>query len=523
MAQKSYIGAPSYLIQQGDIIPKTWTEVVAGLEYKAADGTKLTAMNSSHSGAYPPCACDSDLTSKWGCTGKTVWLKLQFPQPVKINKLKIKYGDILGGDSNLNYFKIQVSNDNNTWLDIYETNAYCYSETQITIDAPGMYSYYRFLGNRTTGYGNDFQIFHIEVMEYAKALDTNSNKARQVSKIYVGTEKAKLPNGYTPVEYIESSGTQYIDTEFKPNQNTRVVANFRLLSHPNTAHAIFGTRETGSTKCFYWFYHATQKCFFGGYGSDKDYHWDLDDVTGKKTIDFNKNFVTVNTATYTYTTQTFQSSYNLTLFALNEANTIKFQSNTQLFSCQIYDNGTLIRDFVPCINAANVAGLYDIVNNKFYTNAGTGSFAAGEKAPGIARMVKKGYIGDVNNKAKLFYSNVQTFTLLARCTNYTMNPTQIFINDEHAVTIALGGSIEESLQVPAGAKVTFRLTSREADLTVASNNTNDPTKYPYWTPTSIKWFKDTNEIYGSSYVAYSFYMPESDAEIYVRYGTGVIT
>jgi hypothetical protein len=33
---------------------------------------------------------------------------------------------------------------------------------------------------------------------------------------------SKLPSGYQRVEYIESTGTQYIDTGFKPNQNTKV-------------------------------------------------------------------------------------------------------------------------------------------------------------------------------------------------------------------------------------------------------------------------------------------------------------
>ena len=31
-----------------------------------------------------------------------------------------------------------------------------------------------------------------------------------------------LPSGYTRLEYIESTGTQYIDTGFIPNQDTRI-------------------------------------------------------------------------------------------------------------------------------------------------------------------------------------------------------------------------------------------------------------------------------------------------------------
>lgn len=50
----------------------------------------------------------------------------------------------------------------------------------------------------------------------------------------------------------------------------------------------------------------------------------------------------------------------------------------KLYSFKIYDNGTLIRDFIPCYRVAdNEVGLYDIVNNQFYTNQGTGSFTKG--------------------------------------------------------------------------------------------------------------------------------------------------
>ena len=51
-----------------------------------------------------------------------------------------------------------------------------------------------------------------------------------------------------------------------------------------------------------------------------------------------------------------------------------------LYSCQIYDNGTLVRDFVPCINGSGEVGLYDLVGKQFYGNAGTGVFTGSEVA-----------------------------------------------------------------------------------------------------------------------------------------------
>lgn len=48
-----------------------------------------------------------------------------------------------------------------------------------------------------------------------------------------------------------------------------------------------------------------------------------------------------------------------------------------MYSCKIYDNETLVRNFVPCKNASGAVGLYDTVGAQFYANAGTGTFTAG--------------------------------------------------------------------------------------------------------------------------------------------------
>lgn len=53
-----------------------------------------------------------------------------------------------------------------------------------------------------------------------------------------------LPTGYTPLEWIESTGTQYVDTEFAPNQDTRAVMDFELTSSYSSIRSIFGVRDT---------------------------------------------------------------------------------------------------------------------------------------------------------------------------------------------------------------------------------------------------------------------------------------
>lgn len=44
--------------------------------------------------------------------------------------------------------------------------------------------------------------------------------------------------------------------------------------------------------------------------------------------------------------------------------------NLKVFALKMYKGDTLIRDFVPCYRKFDkVAGLYDLVEGKFYTNA----------------------------------------------------------------------------------------------------------------------------------------------------------
>ena len=217
--------------------------------------------------------------------------------------------------------------------------------------------------------------------------------ARKIKKGYVGVENftpRALPSGYTQVEYIQSSGTQYIDTGFKPNNNTRIVVDIELPSQSSYPKALFGARNSTSAAFILWAIDAS--------GFRDDYAGSSYTVslkpTGRFLIDKNKSQMNVNGKTSAFATSTFQVNYPLTLFGQMESGGVDERMvEGNLYSCQIYDNGTLIRDYIPCINTSGTAGLYDLVNSKFYGNAGSGTFASGLTHQGVARKIKKAYIG----------------------------------------------------------------------------------------------------------------------------------
>lgn len=256
-------------------------------------------------------------------------------------------------------------------------------------------------------------------------------------KAYIGAEnftRRELPSGYTQVEYIESSGTQYIDTGFIPNQGTRLMMTVYFPIQGDNQF-LYGSRAGEKERSF------SFNCYNTFYRAHYNQSWlDFDaSVSYKKpfVIDHNKNVTTLNgehTVTNTYAT--FTCPYSLVLFAKNDKGTIGTYAKAKLYSCQIYDNGTLIRDYVPCLNADGTAGLYDIVNGVFYTNAGTGTFTAGAAyqvniarevskiyigIKGVARKVKKAYIGDENGIARQWYPNGYSVGTLAVGSSVYMN------------------------------------------------------------------------------------------------------
>lgn len=184
----------------------------------------------------------------------------------------------------------------------------------------------------------------------------------------------KLPEGYTELEYIESTGTQYIDTGVNPNQNTRIICTTNLAKQ-NTAAWLFGARNGSGDSTFGFLTY--QNAYRSDYNTNQD-QTISDTYTGFFTVDKDKNVTKINGETkITNAVGTFQTSYPMFLFANNNGGRVAGYSSCAIQTCQIYDNDTLVRDYVPAKNSSGVVGLYDVANSMFYTNAGTGTFTAG--------------------------------------------------------------------------------------------------------------------------------------------------
>lgn len=190
----------------------------------------------------------------------------------------------------------------------------------------------------------------------------------------ITSKEIVVPSLVNYVGYLQSTGTQYIDTGFVPNQDTRVVIDFAYLDE--NGNAFFGSRVASGNRAFT-FWPASAGNWRDNYGSSNATYGIAD--SERHTLDKNKNTTHFDDEVLgTYSAETFTCPGNLYLFAINQNGTVNYHSKVRIYSCQIYDNGALIRDFRPCYDPDGVLCLYEKVEKKYYYNAGSGEFTHGE-------------------------------------------------------------------------------------------------------------------------------------------------
>lgn len=195
-------------------------------------------------------------------------------------------------------------------------------------------------------------------------------------------ETVGVATKYTRLEYIESSGTQYIDTGFKPNQDSRIVVDFHKSPY-SSIECLFGVRIANGNDGFaVWATDSIVYPLFADNTYDK-YPITINSLQ-RLSYDLNKNIFKVGGSSVTMDLTNFQSGHNLYLFNLNNNGTINTNYvSGKLYSCQIYDNDILVRDYIPALRSDGIAGLYDAVNDTFTASSGSGNFIAGDKQEGI--------------------------------------------------------------------------------------------------------------------------------------------
>ena len=189
------------------------------------------------------------------------------------------------------------------------------------------------------------------------------------------------------LEYIESTGTQYIDTGFKPTIYTSIETVFSTKASTTDTN-LFGSRVSGSVQDYtIWINTSSNKgiaCHFPiKSGSAKDTKWvytgNIIDTPTKLLIT-PENIKVNDELVYTFDDlrTEYTANNNAYIFTKNENGNSVLPGSFKVFYFKIWDKDILIRNFIPCYRKADDAvGMFDTVSNVFYENKGTGEFKKG--------------------------------------------------------------------------------------------------------------------------------------------------
>lgn len=184
---------------------------------------------------------------------------------------------------------------------------------------------------------------------------------------------------YTPVKYLESTGTQYIDTGFIPDYTKNIdievistpsVLNSRycLLSNYSTSRHLSLELQNNKGRCYYNNGNVDSVIGTMSTTTPNVYLFSYDATNKKYNFTFNNETKTGNM------NATGTSGASMLAFVDQTKRYYIFNKSIKIHSIKISENGNIVRDFIPVIDLSNRPCLYDKVEDKFYYNQGSGEF-----------------------------------------------------------------------------------------------------------------------------------------------------
>lgn len=190
-------------------------------------------------------------------------------------------------------------------------------------------------------------------------------------------------NGCTPLAYLESNGTQYIDTEIAGDSNNFLIEfKFNLLSYTRYG-GLFGNYINETTNTWRILQQASNTTSMWVYANSRanSAAATITNITKNTdhTISYNRSSVVVDGTSYSLNNASGTS--NNTSIALFSQKVGANGSNMKLYYFKIKDNGTLVRDFVPVRAEFKTDGkqncMFDQVSKGLFCNVASGDFIAG--------------------------------------------------------------------------------------------------------------------------------------------------
>ena len=185
-----------------------------------------------------------------------------------------------------------------------------------------------------------------------------------------------------PINYIQSTGTQYIDSGVVETADTAIDCSFDIVSPASDY--VFGSKQN------------SQNMAYNAFFNDNAFEYNYVDI-------FNDSSISLRSVTISQNVTGTKNKIVITdsnLGAVEYEKSIGTPQNETILICAIRKNdgsirpyggklkikyfkikqkGELVRDFIPRKNSSGEASLYDNITKQFYGNAGSGAFIPGEE------------------------------------------------------------------------------------------------------------------------------------------------
>ena len=176
--------------------------------------------------------------------------------------------------------------------------------------------------------------------------------------------------GYTKLNYIQGNGAQYINTEFIPDQDVKIEVNYDFKWELNSGQFVplYGNTD------MYASFRPSYTLFYVKFGTYSNNYSGSNYPTG--ILAQNKNVFTFSPSgrRIVPTNNDFTSTTPIYIFNVCNANGgLTYTYSTDYFKVyyfKIWNGEELVRDFIPYKRDLDEKiGLYDLVNNVFYSSA----------------------------------------------------------------------------------------------------------------------------------------------------------
>lgn len=202
-----------------------------------------------------------------------------------------------------------------------------------------------------------------------------------------------IPGNVTFVEYLESSGTQYINTGIYATQDIDAIVTGDRRSGSSNVGIMLGVRTgaySSMSKALYFGSHADSAGAISVIKTGISQSGSQANVTGVSTrrtktlVDKAGNrtylgMIDGSTSFLKWSKQTgeWRSDMPLCMFAFYQGTTLQTGNSTRVHRITILDRESPIADYLPCLDGNGVACMWDNIAQEYVYNDGTGDFAYG--------------------------------------------------------------------------------------------------------------------------------------------------